>query len=380
MSFSHSSQWQCIQTLCGHTGLINTIAISTDGQTLVSASRDHTVCLWNLKTGKREFTVFGCSQEVYAVAFHPMLPILATGDFDKKINLWNVTYRELIRTLSGEPGTANSHNGFVFALVFSLDQRYLISGSADHTIRIWDAQKGRLMRTIAAHAGAVLSLAITPDSKKLISGSADTTIKIWDLNQYHLPQTLIGHSGWVLSIAISRDGTLLVTGGGDATIKIWSLSTGELLKTLTEHLTPVLSVAISPDSQLLVSGSRDGTVKLWQLPTGELLETLPGFPPVVFSANGQTLITGGENYSLKIWQFAIPSPVELPSLGTVKCWWEVLGVAQHASLIEVKQAYHRLARLYHPDLNGKRDASMKMQAINHAYDQFLRHQRYRDSQ
>lgn len=379
MSFSHSSQWQCLQTLSGHTGAINTLAISGDGQTLVSASHDHTVCLWNLKTGKREFTVFGYSQEVYALAFHPMLPILATGDFDKKINLWNVTYHELIRTLCGEPGTANSHQGFVFALVFSPDQRFLISGSADHTIRLWDAKTGKLMRTLTSHKGPVLALAISPNSQQLVSGSADTTVKIWHLNSYDPPRTLMGHSGWVMSVVISPDGNLLVTGGGDAMIRIWSLATGELLQTLSDHLAPVLSLAMSPDGQWLVSSSRDGTIKIWQLATGELLDTLPGLPPVVFHSDGKVLVTGGEDYTLKVWQFTHSSPVELPTLDQVKSWWEVLGVSQRANVDQVKQAYYRLARLHHPDLNNSQGAGEKMQIINRAYDQFLRHQQSRHS-
>ncbi|WP_242029141.1 DnaJ domain-containing protein [Coleofasciculus sp. FACHB-712] len=125
---------------------------------------------------------------------------------------------------------------------------------------------------------------------------------------------------------------------------------------------------INPDGKTLASGSRDGTIKLWNL-DGELLDTLPGRHPVAFSFDGQTLVSGGEKNTLKIWQKCGVSESTLDAVPSGE-WWEVLGVERNADADDVKRAYRRLGRQYHPDVNPSTNAQAQMQAINQAYAQF----------
>jgi WD40 repeat protein len=78
-----------------------------------------------------------------------------------------------------------------------------------------------LQQTFEGHNDAVNAVTISPDGKFLISGSADRTIKIWHLVRGELRQTLQGHSDGVTSVALSLDGRTLVSGSSDKTIKIW---------------------------------------------------------------------------------------------------------------------------------------------------------------
>jgi WD40 repeat protein len=227
------------------------------------------------------------------------------------------------------------------------------------------------MRTLNGHSDAVLSVAISPDSQVLVSSSADRTIRIWNLSSYTQPQILIGHSSWVNSVAISPNGNIIASGSADSTIKLWNLHTGELLRTLTGHSSAVLSVAISPDGETLTSSSTDGKIKLWNLHAGELLHTLSGGGCVVFSPDGKTLISGGNDGTIKIWQkMASCNDSAFEPLLSGE-WWEVLGVDKDAVPHEVKLAYRRLARQYHPDVSGCcATTKAEMQAINQAYVEF----------
>ncbi|HBE33454.1 MAG TPA: hypothetical protein DDW76_20835 [Cyanobacteria bacterium UBA11369] len=363
--------WCCINTLKGHSGSVNSLAISRDGETIASASDDKTVILWNLKTSKRVWTFVGSSQEVYAVAISPDNQAIASGDFDRKITRWNLPNKELIGTLF-YLNNPYSHSGFVYSLAFSPDGKTIVSGSADKTIRLWQPDTGKLKRTLNGHSEAVLSVAISPDSKIVISGSADKTIRFWDLSSGKQTRILTGHSGSITSIAISPDGQIMASGSTDGTIKLWNLHAGELLRTFSGQGVAIFSVAISPNGEIIASGSKK-EIKLWNLSNGELLHALSGRYPVAFSADGQTLVSGGEGSNIKIWRKSVMSELTPDSVLSGE-WWEVLGVNKNTAAEEVKLAYRRLARHYHPDVNPSANAKANIQAIVEAYKKF-RHQR-----
>jgi WD40 repeat protein len=82
-------------------------------------------------------------------------------------------------------------------------------------VKIWDAQTGELRRTLAGHDGYVWNVAFSPDDRYLASGSWDSTIKVWDLiDESAEPVTLHGHAGFIRSLAFSPDGRRLASAGG----------------------------------------------------------------------------------------------------------------------------------------------------------------------
>jgi serine/threonine protein kinase len=169
------------KTLTGHPNWVGSLAITPDGQTLVSGGWGQIINIWNLQTG------------------------------------------ELNTTLSG-------HSNDVNCLAISPDGQTLVSGSRDKTIKIWNLQTGELKTTLTGYSYVVSSLAITPDGQTLVSGSRDNTIKIWNLQTGELKTTLTGHFDWVFSLAITPDGRTLVSGSGDKTIKIWRMYRPDLNK------------------------------------------------------------------------------------------------------------------------------------------------------
>ncbi len=255
-------------TLIGHsTSLftyINSLAISHDGQTLVSSSDDKTIKVWNLPRQELVGTLTGHSDEIHSVAISPDGQTLVSGSKDQTIKVWNLPRQELVGTLTG-------HSGRVSSVAISPDGQTLVSGSADQTIKVWNLPRRELIGTLTGHSTSLLmahksSLAISPDGQMLVSsGSADQAIKVWDLPGQELVGTLTGHSGGVSSLAISPDGQTLVSGSADQTIKVWDLPGQELIETLTGHSGGVYSVAISPDGQTLASGSADQTIKIWSM-------------------------------------------------------------------------------------------------------------------
>ncbi|MCW5316385.1 protein kinase [Nostoc sp. KVJ3] len=324
--------WQCVQTLRGHSSMVHAIAISPDGQLIASGSNDKTIKLWQVGTGKLVRQLgrwsYGHSSMVHSVAFSPISPrfsyqgesgksagitdmnwgVLASGSWDNTIKLWDVNTGKEIRTLIG-------HTNWVNSVAFSPDGKLLVSGSADCTIKLWQVNTGIEIQTLTGHSDSVSSIAYSPrtvtttnsqDRQFVASGSNDYTIKLWQVYTGRNIYTLAGHSFFVNCIAFSHDGEIIASGSGDNTIKLWQVYTGREIRTLIGHSDSVWSVAFSQDRQFLASGSWDKTIKLWHLHSGREISTLTGHSNyvrcVAFSPDGQTLVSGSDDDTIKIWR------------------------------------------------------------------------------
>ena len=285
-------------TLTGHLDAVWSVAISPDGQTLISSSEDQTIRLWNLRSGDLLRTLKGHSGSVWSIAFSPDGQTVASGSSDNTIKLWNKGSGDLLGTLEG-------HSGTVWSIAFSADGQILASGSSDNTIKLWELGSGKLLNTLSGHADAVRSIALSPDGQILASGSSDKTIKLWNRGSGELIRTLKGHKDRVISVALSPDGQILASGSVDQTIKIWNLSSGKLLRTLAGNSKWVNAVAISPDGRTLASGIGD-IINFWNLNTGELLYTLSSnssdITSVSFSANGKRLVSSSRDKTINNWR------------------------------------------------------------------------------
>ncbi|MBD2596115.1 serine/threonine protein kinase [Nostoc spongiaeforme FACHB-130] len=288
-------------TLTGHVKSVRSVVFSSDGKTLVSASRDNTIKVWNLATGKEIRTLVGHSKSVSSIAISPDRKTLVSASRDNTIKVWNLATGKEIRTLEGHSDSVNS-------IAISPDGKTLVSASRNKNsgITLWNPETGKEIRTLEGHSDGVNSVTISPDGNTLVSASADRSIKVWNLATGQLIRTLEGHSDGVNSVTISPDGKTLVSASADRSIKVWNLATGQLIRTLIGHLGSVSSIAISPDGKTLASASGDQTIKIWNLAIGREIRTLSsssdGFSSVAISQDGKTLARGSMDNSIKIWR------------------------------------------------------------------------------
>ena len=285
------------KTLSQHADSVWSLALSPDGQTLVSSSADKTIKIWRVETGQVLHTLSGHDDTVRAIALSADGRMLASGSGDNAIKLWNLDTGQLIRTLAG-------HAGPVWSVAISPDGQTLVSGGEDGALKLWDLQTGDLLRSIPAHSGRVFCVAIAPDGETIATGGIDTTLKLWRLQTGELLSTIAAHSSAVRAIAFSPDGQHLASGSWDKTIKLWNWRNRALIHTLTDHTLRVVTVGFSPDGQTLVSGSLDQTLKLWDVATADLHQTLAGHADWVLAiaADSDRLVSSSKDKTIKIWR------------------------------------------------------------------------------
>jgi DNA-binding beta-propeller fold protein YncE len=286
-----------VKNFAQHSDAVGSVAFSPDGLMLASGSKDKTLQIWDLATGKSIRTFSGDSSTIWSVAFDSNGTRLATGTGFWRVMLWDLKTGQVIRSLD--------HTASVWSVALSPDGQLMASGSGDKTTKIADATTGRLIQNLPDHTDFVYSVAFTPDGKSLISASKDKKITVVDVATGGLLKTLEGHGDAVRSVAVSPDGKTIVSGSYDESIKIWNLETGDLIRSIKGHSDDIVSVAISPDGKFIASGSKDKTIKIWDLATGELLNTLTGHSDevyvVTFSPDGKTIASGSKDNTIKLW-------------------------------------------------------------------------------
>jgi WD40 repeat protein len=290
-----------IDVFSGHEGAVNSVAISPDGQTIVSGGEDKTVRLWNLQGQFLTLNPLTHGGAVKAVAISPDGQTIVSGSDDKTVRLWDIQGNPIGQPLEHEAevkkvaispdgqkivsvndgkvyvwdiqgnliGQPFQPKGGISSIAFDDNQTLVIGDSGNKTasLRLFDLQGKPITETFQApnqnNIGIANSIAVSPDGETIVAGG-DESVRLWNRKGKLVGDSFPNTRG-TSSVSFSSDGQYIATGDGN-TVRLWDNQgnlMGEPLQ-IHEDNGAVTSVAISRDGQYVVSGSSDGTVRLWR--------------------------------------------------------------------------------------------------------------------
>jgi hypothetical protein len=250
-------------------GYVRSLAVTQDGDRIVSGGGDCAVRIRNLATGKLECVLDGHAGDVNAVAVAPDGDRIVSAGFDYTVRVWNLPTGSQERELTSDQPECIllGHTGGVHTVTVTPDGRRVISGAAqeEDTLRVWSLATGRLERKLKGHEGQTYAVAITSDGSRIISGGEDGTVRIWDFSKGYPLRTLGNHSGPVLAVAVTPDGRRIVSGDAEGVVLISDLASGRLEFRFKAHTSQAFSLAVTPDGRRIISGGGDGAIRIWSV-------------------------------------------------------------------------------------------------------------------
>ncbi|KAK4058696.1 SCF ubiquitin ligase complex subunit cdc4 [Microbotryomycetes sp. JL221] len=294
--------------------------------------RRHTVRQnWQTKTPNRTSFSSNSNNVITSLQFDKDKVVSASDDHS--INVFDT------RT-GARKARLSDHDGGVWALQYI--GNVLVSGSTDRTVRVWDLDRAKCTHTFVGHTSTVRCLQIVepenvnpdingepiwePEFPVIVTGSRDWSLRVWilplpgrspewhpvvplsptddnidaDDNPYHL-RHLAGHRHAVRALA--AQGRTLVSGSYDCSVRVWDIMTGECKHRLQGHTQKVYSVVYDHHRQQCASGSMDGTVRLWSTNTGECIVMLDGHSSLVglLGLSHRHLVSAAADSTLRVW-------------------------------------------------------------------------------
>ncbi len=292
--------------LTGHTGRINALTVSPDGQTIATGSADHTVRLWNAATGQPKLTLAGSQDELSVLAFAPDGKLIAGGAYDASLNLWGAQTGQLKRTL-------NQQHAVITALAFAPDGQTLVSCSRDQTVVQWDVRKGQPLWQIPWASRWMSIVAFSADGNLILVGDEYGAVIVFDPQSGKVEHQFMRHNhvnpplDRLRALAVSPDGKLAAFAFLSGTIEVWDLTTETLVQTMRNGAGVINTIVFSPNGLNLLSGNHNGTFNLWSVQNG-LTQWMwrahtSGVNLLAFSPDGRRIIStaDGTPYSVNVF-------------------------------------------------------------------------------
>ncbi len=269
------------------------LALSSDGRRLAVLAKTGNVDLLELASGRRLGQI--------AIAGQPVLGVIAIADGGIVTAAANGVLR--FHGADGGERLARRH-ARARCLAASPDGRLLAFGSHQGRVGVLGSD-GDERCTLQGHTDAVTAVAIAADGQRLVSGSADHAVRLWSLTKAACEQILVGHASAVTSAAISGNGRFVAAGAVDGSVAIWDGKRHKLLHTVRTGGGPVLALAFAPDQAQLLATCSDRAIHCLDAITGKALGRVAGHAApavaIAIAPGGAAVITADADGNVLAW-------------------------------------------------------------------------------
>ncbi|GMM58702.1 chromatin modification protein [Maudiozyma humilis] len=277
------------------------------------------------------YTFHNTNRDMISLDFSDDCRLAATGFQDSIIKLWSLDGSSLVTNkipsykreemMKTDPTTSTlvGHSGAVYSTSFSPDNRFLLSGSEDKTVRLWSLDTHTDLVSYKGHNHPVWDVKFSPLGHYFATASHDQTARLWSCDHIYPLRIFAGHLNDVDTLSFHPNGCYVFTGSSDKTCRMWDINTGDSVRLFLGHTAPVVATAVTPDGRWLCTGGEDGIINVWDIGTGKRLKMMRGhgknaINSFAFNKEGNALISGGADHSVRVWDLkrATPEPSSEP--------------------------------------------------------------------
>lgn len=250
--------------------------------------------------------------------------LLACGYADSYIDIYSLTKTPLKRLKNtselskidikgkdekfdeiGETTRLIGHSGPIYALRFCSANKYLISGSADGTIRLWSLDLFKTICVYKAHTFPIWTVDFAPNDFFFASGGADRQAIVWCIKSNKPERLFLTSLSDVTVVKFHSNGNYLFTGSSDHKIRMHQLEPAKMVRVFTGHSDSITCIDISHDGKYMVSGSKDKSVLLWDIESSKVLTKFLGHESTVYSVSfsyfGNIICSSAADNSVRLW-------------------------------------------------------------------------------
>lgn len=298
------------RVLKGHFGKIYAMHWAENSMSLVSASQDGKLIIWNAFSTNKMHAIPLRSSWVMTCAYSDTGSFVACGGLDNLCSIYRVPGAGETAVQQKTHAELAQHEGYLSCCRFIGDAE-IITSSGDSTCIIWDIDGRSPKAVFNGHNGDVMSVSVWDGNNTFCSGSCDATAKLWDYRDGKAPvKTFPGHESDINSIQCFPDGNAFVTGSDDSSCRLFDVRAYRQINRYANDkiLCGITSVAFSKTGRLLFAGYDDYNCYIWDTLLGSTdlpLDILLGHDNRVsclgVNRNGKALCTGSWDTVLKIW-------------------------------------------------------------------------------
>ena len=222
-----SKTGECLNYMDQHKGPVNCVQWFSDGERIVSGSDDNTLIIWNYITDEK-VKLEGHDDKVYCVALSADEQVLASGSNDRTIRFWNTQTGTQLEEMNILPGNGVGHKAQIRDMVWSHYKNFpmLVSGSNDKRLICWKQEENKKWKqesVLTGHDDFVYCLSWCPESTYLVSGSTDNTLWIWNVEKEEKIYRMTEHTNYAHGVSWSLDGKYIASASCDGSVIIWDV-------------------------------------------------------------------------------------------------------------------------------------------------------------
>ncbi|XP_069106790.1 WD repeat-containing protein 48-like isoform X1 [Argopecten irradians] len=251
-----------------HTDWVNDIVLCCGGRTLISASSDTTVKVWNAHKGFCMSTLRTHKDYVKALAYAKEKEQVASAGLDRSIFLWDVNTLTAL-TASNNTVTTSSLNGnkdSIYSLAMNPPGTVIVSGSTEKVLRVWDPRTCQKLMKLKGHTDNVKALVLNRDGTQCLSGSSDGTIRLWSLGQQRCVATFRVHDEGVWALQTNENFSVVYSAGRDRRVWATDVRNPDYRTLVCEESAPILKLELTHTEQpSLWIATTDSCIKCWPL-------------------------------------------------------------------------------------------------------------------